>query len=127
MTDFEKQEIIYNNKEPTIAAINGYLDKMYYVIEKFSSNQKEIIKDDNDKKIMKFVSSLQDETFIYERLLKMIKNDEDLKLMDINYVMLAYKYSASNLKDQIDVSLKALKMINTIIEELSSEKEKSSV
>lgn len=36
----KKREIIVKNKSPALAAINGYLDKMYYLTDEITEKKK---------------------------------------------------------------------------------------
>ena len=46
MTLQEKKNLIVHNKDPILASLNGYLDKMYYLTDETVIKHKEI---NNDK------------------------------------------------------------------------------
>ena len=109
----KKREIIVKNKSPALAAINGYLDKMYYLTDEITEKKKDI-KDIKDEKAKKFILSLIDEEKIYERVRRKLIDDEELSLMEINYIRLAFLYSKGCLEEQIKSAQKAIELINEI-------------
>lgn len=106
----KKREIIVKNKSPALAAINGYLDKMYYLTDEITEKKKDI----KDEKAKKFILSLIDEEKIYERVRRKLIDDEELSLMEINYIRLAFLYSKGCLEEQIENAQKAIELINEI-------------
>jgi hypothetical protein len=109
----KKREIIVKNKNPALAAINGYLDKMYYLTDEITEKKKDI-KDIKDEKAKKFILSLIDEEKIYERVRRKLIDDEELSLMEINYIRLAFLCSKGCLEEQIKSAQKAIELINEI-------------
>lgn len=106
----KKREIIVKNKSPALVAINGYLDKMYYFTDEITEKKKDI----KDEKAKKFILSLIDEEKIYERIRRKLIDDEELSLMEINYIRLAFLYSKGCLEEQIKSAQKAIELINEI-------------
>ena len=87
----KKREIIVKNKNPALAAINGYLDKMYYFTDEITGKKKDI----KDEKAKKFILSLIDEEKIYERVRRKLIDNEELSLMEINYIRFPKTYHSS--------------------------------
>lgn len=106
----KKREIIVKNKSPALAAINSYLDKMYYFTDEITEKKKDI----KDEKAKKFILSLIDEEKIYERVRRKLIDNEELSLMEINYIRLAFLYSKGCLEEQIKSAQKAIELINEI-------------
>ena len=71
-------------------------------------------KDIKDEKAKKFILSLIDEEKIYERVRRKLIDNEELSLMEINYIRLAFLYSKGCLEEQIKSAQKAIELINEI-------------
>lgn len=114
MTLQERKDLIVHNKDPILASLNGYLDKMYYLTDETVIKHKEI----NNDKINDFIKSLIEEEKIYEKIRKKLISDEELNLVEINYIVLSLKYSKGLLEEQIERANKAISLIDNLNEKL---------
>ena len=107
----EKRKIIKDNKSACVAAITGYLDKMYYL-----TDEKRLLDVDSilEPKTKDFLSSLKEEEVKFEAARQKIIQDEDLSLFEINLVRLALVFSKGRMEEQIENYNRAIKIIDKI-------------
>lgn len=98
----EKINLIRDNKDAAIAALNVYLDKIYNLTDSYFDNgvlKKELTP---DEKLQNFLLELRDDAQKFEAVRKkIIDNDFNLSLKEINYVALAFIYLSESWQNQI--------------------------
>lgn len=109
----EKRKIIKDNKSACVAAITGYLDKMYYLTDEERLSE---VNNVLEPKTKDFISSLKDEEIKFEAARQKIIQDEELSLFEINLVRLALLFAKGRMEDQIENCKKAIKIIEKINE-----------
>lgn len=122
MTLQEKQTLIKENKEAAISAFNAYLDSIYDLTDDFfdeEGNFQNFLS--KDEKLENFIKSLRSNTDDYEKVRKkLINNDFNLSLFEINIVMLSFYYVNEKWKKQIEqleiARNEIQKIINSLIE-----------
>ena len=107
----EKRKIIKDNKSACVAAITGYLDKMYYLTDEERLSE---VNNVLEPKTKDFILSLKDEEVKFEAARQKIIQDEELSLFEINLVRLALVFAKGRMEDQIENYNKAIKIIDKI-------------
>ena len=98
----EKINLIRDNRDAAIAALKVYLDKIYNLTDSYFDNgalKKELTP---DEKLQNFLLELRDDAQKFEAVRKkIIDNDFNLSLKEINYVALAFIYLSESWQNQI--------------------------
>lgn len=98
----EKINLIRDNRDATVAALNVYLDKIYNLTDSYFDNgvlKKELTP---DEKLQNFLLELRDDAQKFEAVRKkIIDNDFNLSLKEINYVALAFTFLSESWQNQI--------------------------
>jgi hypothetical protein len=127
MTIEEKTNIIKENKDAAVAALNSYLDSIYNMIDKFfdkDGNLKEGLT--HDEKIEKMVLDYKKDSIKYEKVrAKLIANDFNLSLFEINLVGLAFLFVTIRFEKQIKTLKEAQKASKTITNQLIDKESKT--
>lgn len=123
MTIQEKQNLIKENKENVVAALNAYLDKMYSLTENYLNQNQELEEFlTPDEKVEQFVKELIEDEKRYESVRqKVIADDFNLSLAEIDLVSLSLTYVLIRLKKQKETIDKAIKEIEFLPKNLFSE------
>ena len=102
MNLLEKINLIRDNRDAAIAALKVYLDKIYNLTDSYFDNgalKKELTP---DEKLQNFLLELRDDAQKFEAVRKkIIDNDFNLSLKEINYVALAFIYLSESWQNQI--------------------------
>ncbi len=128
MTLEEKQEIVRNNKDPSLAALKSMLDRIYELTDDFL-NEKGNVKTTltPDYKAGKFLQSLRDDIPKLEKVREKIQNNDfSLSLVEINYVALAFVYVRARFEKQIKNINEAIRQSTEIINNLMAKKPEES-
>lgn len=127
MTIEEKTNIIKENKDAAVAALNSYLDSIYNMVDKFfdkDGNLKEGLT--HDEKIEKMVLDYKKDSIKYEKVrAKLIANDFNLSLFEINLVGLAFLFVTIRFEKQIKTLKEAQKASKTITNQLIDKESKT--
>lgn len=117
----EKINLIRDNRDAAIAALNAYLDKIYNLTDSYFDNgvlKKELTP---DEKLQNFLLELRDDAQKFESVRrKIIENDFNLSLKEINYVALAFTYLSESWQNQIKNLTTAREQAQQIIKTLMS-------
>lgn len=117
----EKINLIRDNRDAAIAALNVYLDKIYNLTDSYFDNgilKKELTP---DEKLQNFLLELRDDAQKFEAVRrKIIENDFNLSLKEINYVALAFTYLSESWQNQIKNLTTAREQAQQIIKTLMS-------
>lgn len=117
----EKINLIRDNRDAAIAALNVYLDKIYNLTDSYFDNgvlKKELTP---DEKLQNFLLELRDDAQKFEAVRrKIIDNDFNLSLKEVNYVALAFTYLSESWQNQIKNLTTAREQAQQIIKILMS-------
>ena len=115
----EKINLIRDNREAAIAALNVYLDKIYNLTDDYFENGKLKEGLTPDAKLEKFILELRDDADKFESVRrKLINNDFNLSLEEVNYVGLGFVYMAESWQSQIKNLTLAVEQTRVIIKTL---------
>lgn len=120
----EKIQIIKDNRDAAIAALNSYLDKIYGLTDQYFTSDG-ILKEGltKDEKLEKFLLELREDASKYESVRrKIIDEDYDLSLIDINHVALAFTYVSATWQTMIKNLTKAIEETKPIVSKLMEKK-----
>lgn len=115
----EKINLIRDNRDAAIAALNIYLDKIYKLTEDYFEDGKLKEGLSSDAKLEKFILELRDDATKFESVRrKLIDNDFNLSLEEVNYVALGFVYMAESWQSQIKNLTLAVEQARTITKTL---------
>ena len=98
----EKINLIRDNRDAAIAALNVYLDKIYKLTDDYFEDGKLKEGLSSDAKLEKFILELRDDATKFESVRrKLIDNDFNLSLEEANYIALGFVYMAESWRSQI--------------------------
>lgn len=115
----EKINLIRDNRDAAIAALNVYLDKIYKLTDDYFEDGKLKEGLSPDAKLEKFILEIRDDATKFESVRrKLIDNDFNLSLEEVNYVALGFVYMAESWQSQIKNLTLAVEQARTIIKTL---------
>lgn len=120
----EKIQIIKENRDAAMAALNSYLDKIYGLTDQYFTSDG-ILKEGltKDEKLENFLLELKEDASKYESVRrKIIDEDYDLSLIDINHVALAFTYVSATWQTMIKNLTKAIEETKPIVSKLMEKK-----
>lgn len=120
----EKINLIRDNRDAAIAALNVYLDKIYKLTDDYFEDGKLKEGLSSDAKLEKFILELRDDATKFESVRrKLIDNDFNLSLEEVNYVALGFVYMAESWQSQIKNLTLAVEQARTIAKTLMAKTE----
>lgn len=115
----EKINLIRDNRDAAIAALNVYLDKIYKLTDDYFEDGKLKEGLSSDAKLEKFILELRDDATKFESVRrKLIDNDFNLSLEEVNYIALGFVYMAESWQSQIKNLTLAVEQARTITKTL---------
>ena len=115
----EKINLIRDNRDAAIAALNVYLDKIYKLTDDYFEDGKLKEGLSSDAKLEKFILELRDDATKFESVRrKLIDNDFNLSLEEVNYIALGFVYMAESWQSQIKNLTLAVEHARTITKTL---------
>ena len=120
----EKIQLIKENKDAAVAAINSYLDKIYNLTDQYFTEDNQLKEGlTKDEKLEKFLIELKNDASKYESVRrKLIDENYDLSLKEINYVALAFTYVSATWQTMIKNLTKAIEETKPIVSKLMEKK-----
>ena len=115
----EKINLIRDNRDAAIAALNVYLDNIYKLTDDYFEDGKLKEGLSSDAKLEKFILELRDDATKFESVRKkLIDDDFNLSLEEVNYVALGFVYMAESWQSQIKNLTFAVEQARTITKTL---------
>lgn len=120
----EKIQLIKENKDAAVAALNSYLDKIYDLTDKYFTEDNQLKEGlTKDEKLEKFLMELKNDASKYESVRrKLLDENYDLSLKEINYVALAFTYASATWQTMIKNLTKAIEETKSIVFKLMEKK-----
>ena len=120
----EKIQLIKENKDAAVAALNSYLDKIYTLTDQYFTKDNKLKEGlTKDEKLEKFLIELRNDASKYESVRrKLIDENYDLSLKEINYVALAFTYVSATWQTMIKNLTKAIEETKLIVSKLMEKK-----
>ena len=120
----EKIQLIKENKNAAIAALNSYLDKIYNLTDQYFTEDNQLKEGlTKDEKLEKFLIELKNDASKYESVRrKLLDENYDLSLKEINYVALAFTYVSTTWQTMIKNLTKAIEETKPIVSKLMEKK-----
>lgn len=106
----EKIEYVKKNKPTAVAALNKVLDRIYDIKDKFFDDEENLKEGlERDEKAEKELHSLFRDAEKYEEVRqKLLDDDFNLSLAEVNYIGLSYFYLIANWENMIKRLRKAI-------------------
>ena len=116
----EKIQLIKENKDAAVAALNSYLDKIYNLTDRYFTEDNQLKEGlTKDEKLEKFLIELRDDASKYESVRrKLLDENYDLSLKEINYVALAFTYVSATWQTMVKNITKAIEETKPIVSKL---------
>lgn len=116
----EKIQLIKENKDAAVAALNSYLDKIYNLTDQYFTEDNQLKEGlTKDEKLEKFLIEFRDDASKYESVRrKLLDENYDLSLKDINYVALAFTYVSATWQTMVKNLTKAIEETKPIVSKL---------
>lgn len=125
----EKINLIRDNRDAAIAALNVYLDKIYKLTEDYFDGDTLKKGLTPDAKLENFILELRDDAAKFESVRrKLIDNDFNLSIEEVNYVALGFVYLSESWKSQIknlNIAVEQSQAIVKVLMEKSKEQVES--
>lgn len=120
----EKIQLIKENKDAAVAALNSYLDKIYNLTDKYFTEDNQLKEGlTKDEKLEKFLMELKNDASKYESVRrKLLDENYDLSLKEINYIALAFTYVSATWQTMIKNLTKAIEETKPIVSKLMEKK-----
>ena len=120
----EKIQLIKENKDAAVAALNSYLDKIYNLTDQYFTEDNQLKEGlTKDEKLEKFLIELKNDASKYESVRrKLLDENYDLSLKEINYVALAFTYVSATWQTMIKNLTKAIEETKLIVSKLMEKK-----
>lgn len=120
----EKIQLIKENKDAAVAALNSYLDKIYDLTDKYFTEDNQLKEGlTKDEKLEKFLMELKNDASKYESVRrKLLDENYDLSLKEINYIALAFTYVSATWQTMIKNLTKAIEETKPIVSKLMEKK-----
>lgn len=120
----EKIQIIKENRDAAVAALNSYLDRIYNLTNQYFTEDNQLKEGlTKDEKLEKFLIELKNDASKYESVRrKLLDENYDLSLKEINYVALAFTYVSATWQTMIKNLTKAIEETKPIVSKLMEKK-----
>lgn len=120
-------EVIKNNKDIVIAAMDAYLDTALNILEHVSDEKGNLVEEKVnllEEESRKFVTGLHGDVEKYDQTRIKIKTDKfnQLEFSDVCYVIASMQYCSIAAEKSINNQIKAKLALDAIIKDLASQK-----
>lgn len=120
MTLEEKRELVSQNKEPIIAALQAVLDTHYNYLAPVTVDNALCEDMFKDKKALAFAKGLKADADNYEDVLMKVKKNEELSAVDIARIGICVDFCRVRAEQQMESIKKARVLLIDLAEKLSS-------
>lgn len=120
-----KIELVKQYKETAIAALNSYLDSMYNLTDKYFDKEGKMLPlPEKNEKVENFINEVRTDTQKYESVRrKLIDENFDLSLYEINLVALSLLFTTETMKKQVNNLTQTIEILSTLAEVLMAKEE----
>lgn len=120
-----KIELIKKYKETAIAALNSYLDSMYNLTDKYFDKEGKMLPlPERNEKVESFIQEVRADTQKYESVRrKLIDENFDLSLYEINLVALSFNFTIETMKKQVENLTRTTEVLSDLVAALMAKKE----
>lgn len=120
-----KIELVKQYKETAIAALNSYLDSMYNLTDKYFDKEGKMLPlPEKNEKVENFIKEVRTGTQKYESVRrKLIDENFDLSLYEINLVALSLLFTTETMKKQVNNLTQTIEILSTLAEVLMAKEE----
>lgn len=112
-----KIELIKKYKETAIAALNSYLDSMYNLTDKYFDKDGNMLPlPERNEKVENFIQEVRADTQKYESVRrKLIDENFDLSLYEINLVALSFNFTIETMKKQVENLTRTTEVLSDLV------------
>ena len=112
-----KIELIKQYKDTAIAALNSYLDSMYNLTDKYFDKEGKMLPlPERNEKVENFTQEVRADTQKYESVRrKLIDENFDLSLYEINLVALSFNFTIETMKKQVENLTRTTEVLSDIV------------
>ena len=120
-----KLELIKKYKETAIAALNSCLDSMYNLTDKYFDKEGKMLSlPERNEKVENFIQEVRADTQKYESVRrKLIDENFDLSLYEINLVALSFNFTIETMKKQVENLTRTTEVLSDLVAALMAKKE----
>lgn len=120
-----KIELIKQYKETAIAAINSCLDSMYNLTDKYFDKEGKMLPlPERNEKVENFIQEVRADTQRYESVRrKLIDENFDLSLYEINLIALSFNFTIETMKKQAENLTRTIEVLSDLVAALMAKKE----
>lgn len=120
-----KIELIKKYKETAIAALNSYLDSMYNLIDKYFDKEGKMLPlPEKNEKLENFILEVKSDTGKYENVRRKLMNEDlDLSLYEINLIALSFTFSIETMKKQVKNLTQTIEALSDLVAALMAKEE----
>lgn len=120
-----KIELIKKYKETAIAALNSYLDSMYNLTDKYFDKEGKMLPlPERNEKVESFIKEVRTDTQKYESVRrKLIDENFDLSLYEINLIALSFNFTIETMKKQAENLTRTIEVLSDLVAALMAKKE----
>ena len=120
-----KIELIKQYKETAIAALNSCLDSMYNLTDKYFDKEGKMLPlPERNATVENFIQEVRADTQKYESVRrKLIDENFDLSLYEINLVALSFNFTIETMKKQVENLTLTTEVLSDLVAALNAKKE----
>lgn len=120
-----KIDLIKKYRKSAIAALNSYLDSMYNLIDKYFDKEGKMLPlPEKNEKLENFILEVKSDTGKYEDVRrKLINEDLNLSLYEINLIALSFTFSIETMKKQVDNLTQTIEVLSDLTAALMAKQE----
>lgn len=120
-----KIDLIKNYRKSAIAALNSYLDSMYNLTDKYFDKEGKMLPlPEKNEKVENFINEIRTDTQKYESVRrKLIDENFDLSLYEINLVALSLLFTTETMKKQVNNLTQTIEALSDLVAALMAKEE----
>lgn len=120
-----KIDLIKKYRKSAIAALNSYLDSMYNLIDKYFDKEGKMLPlPEKNEKLENFILEVKSDTGKYENVRRKLMNEDlDLSLYEINLIALSFLFTTETMKKQVDNLTQTIEVLSDLTAALMAKQE----